>query len=548
MRLIYLLPKFSDISLILEPRFCNILLPSKKHRTMTGHPLAKASMHDLDSEDRLRVLGIIDRFRELGINEDISLPQLVVVGDQSSGKSSLLEGLTGLNFPIASELCTRFATQIVFRRSLEGEGTVRVSILPGPTANSDEEQKAHLKMFAKTIEGSELSSDVFGTILDEAAVHMGLPAASDQQEDLTKRFSDDVLRIELSGPEHHHLSVVDVPGLFHNPTKFQTREDLDIIRSLLQQYMSDTRTIILGRADVRKLRMHICLENEQFASTLAKTGHARAFRKVDDTTDEHFALDEEDQPIYDWIRQIYRESRGAELPGTVNPVILENVFRQQAKQWRVISESHLSAIDKIVSDFNQKTLETTFVEEDVRQRILVRNQGPSTLARENAKDQLQKLLTDEMCGILQTANHYFADNLTAARRDQVIHRLKKLGFTDDNHKTVNLSQLKTATHLSNEDQAVYDIHDILKAYYKVALKRFTDNVIFQVIERHYFGPTGPVAQITPEYIGELSDADLEDVARETYGTAKSRNDTSARLQRLEEALKIAEEEGLRGGR
>jgi hypothetical protein len=46
---------------------------------------------------------------------------------------------------------------------------------------------------------------------------MGLPGPSAQDlEDLDKRFSDDILKIELSGPEHHHLSVVDVPGLFHS--------------------------------------------------------------------------------------------------------------------------------------------------------------------------------------------------------------------------------------------------------------------------------------------------------------------------------------------
>lgn len=46
---------------------------------------------------------------------------------------------------------------------------------------------------------------------------MGLPGPSAQDlENLDKRFSDDILKIELSGPEHHHLSVVDVPGLFHS--------------------------------------------------------------------------------------------------------------------------------------------------------------------------------------------------------------------------------------------------------------------------------------------------------------------------------------------
>jgi GTPase SAR1 family protein len=43
--------------------------------------------------------------------------KLVVVGDQSSGKSSVLEGLTNLPFPRDSGLCTRFPTQIVFKRS-----------------------------------------------------------------------------------------------------------------------------------------------------------------------------------------------------------------------------------------------------------------------------------------------------------------------------------------------------------------------------------------------------------------------------------------------
>lgn len=46
---------------------------------------------------------------------------------------------------------------------------------------------------------------------------MGLPPTTKKNiENLTKRFSDDVLSIEISGPEHRHLSVVDVPGLFHS--------------------------------------------------------------------------------------------------------------------------------------------------------------------------------------------------------------------------------------------------------------------------------------------------------------------------------------------
>ena len=105
----------------------------------------KTQVDTMDSPERLEQLEKIDRLREFGVGEEINLPQvsilpqsltnrlaftyicsqLVVVGDQSSGKSSLLEGLTGLPFPVASELCTRFATQIVFRRSHDAEESLQ---------------------------------------------------------------------------------------------------------------------------------------------------------------------------------------------------------------------------------------------------------------------------------------------------------------------------------------------------------------------------------------------------------------------------------------
>jgi hypothetical protein len=52
---------------------------------------------------------------------------------------------------------------------------------------------------------------------------MGLPTPnSGNIEDMAKRFSDDVFKIEISGPTHHHLSVVDVPGLFHSRATLQS--------------------------------------------------------------------------------------------------------------------------------------------------------------------------------------------------------------------------------------------------------------------------------------------------------------------------------------
>lgn len=89
----------------------------------------------------------------------------MVVGDQSSGKSSLLEGLTGLPFPVASGLCTRFVTQVVFRRTPSKQKTIVVSIIPA--ADADDAYKQELEKYRR--EFAELSLDTFDEVLDEVS-------------------------------------------------------------------------------------------------------------------------------------------------------------------------------------------------------------------------------------------------------------------------------------------------------------------------------------------------------------------------------------------
>ncbi|KAL3652692.1 putative dynamin-related protein 4A [Castilleja foliolosa] len=59
--------------------------------------------------DRIRpLLDTVDHLRHLKImQEGIQLPTIVVVGDQSSGKSSVLESLAGISLPRGQGICTR---------------------------------------------------------------------------------------------------------------------------------------------------------------------------------------------------------------------------------------------------------------------------------------------------------------------------------------------------------------------------------------------------------------------------------------------------------
>ena len=295
--------------------------------------------------------------------------------------------------------------------------------------------------------------------------------------------------------------------------------------------------------DPRKLRMHLQITNDAFSESMATRGYTRIFRLVNDDVDRDFVSPRaKAECIYGWIRQVYRESRGSELPGTVNPTVLENMFRQQSEKWSVIAEKHIAHIERIITAFNEAVFRDIFHEDTLRDKIESRSNVPFRKASQDAAEQLSSIVADEREYILQTVNHYFADTLSATRQDRVLHRLRGLGLEDGSQTTVNLKSLAETAHLSNEDKAVNDIHDILKAYYKVALKRFTDNVVIQVVERCYLSSKGPVKSMSAEYIGGFTDTDLNNLAAENYATASSRNDVDAKLERLEKALAIAEKE------
>jgi len=73
--------------------------------------------------DRIRpLLDTVDRLRNLNVmREGIQLPTIVVVGDQSSGKSSVLESLAGINLPRGQGICTRVPLVMRLQRSSSPE-------------------------------------------------------------------------------------------------------------------------------------------------------------------------------------------------------------------------------------------------------------------------------------------------------------------------------------------------------------------------------------------------------------------------------------------
>ena len=105
-----------------------------------------SGLHSAKSTRRLEQIACL---RARAIGDHVDLPQLVVCGDQSAGKSSVLEGITGLPFPRQDGVCTKFATEIILQHS-DGERVIVATVLPTPSR--PEQSKLRLQGYRRQLE------------------------------------------------------------------------------------------------------------------------------------------------------------------------------------------------------------------------------------------------------------------------------------------------------------------------------------------------------------------------------------------------------------
>ena len=189
------------------------------------------ALEGLKSADQAELLDSVDSLRSQGISQYVSLPQIIVCGDQSSGKSSVLEAISGVAFPTDSDICTRFPTELVLRKHKLADTVVSIV----PDQNRSNAERESLEKFNKSLKESE----DLRQLIEKAKSAMGILPNG-------KTFARDILRIEISGPDRPQLTIVDLPGLIHTATKQQTEMDIGLVKSLVHNYMKKRRSIILA--------------------------------------------------------------------------------------------------------------------------------------------------------------------------------------------------------------------------------------------------------------------------------------------------------------
>lgn len=157
--------------------------------------------------------------RDLGLNQHINLPRIAVLGQQSSGKSSVLESIVGLDFLPRGD-------GVVTRRPLE----LRLNHLHDRAAKP-------WGIFPDEIPGKK-----FFNFKD---VRNSINELTDKVCGNNKGIIDRPIVLNVYSPTCPDLTLVDLPGITRIAIGGQDPEIEKITRSMALRYVGDPRTIIL---------------------------------------------------------------------------------------------------------------------------------------------------------------------------------------------------------------------------------------------------------------------------------------------------------------
>jgi len=163
-----------------------------------------------------KLINLIDQLRDCGVNEYIKLPRICSLGTQSSGKSSVLESIVGLDFlPRGDGVVTRRPLELRLCHINSGE----------PWAIFEERKGQKFTDFIKVRETIE--------------------ALTDEVCKTNKNIIDKPIVLNVYSQTCPDLTLVDLPGVTRVPIGDQPKNIEEITKNMAKRYVDDPLTIIL---------------------------------------------------------------------------------------------------------------------------------------------------------------------------------------------------------------------------------------------------------------------------------------------------------------
>lgn len=247
----------------------------------------------------------------------------------------------------------------------------------------------------------------------------------------------------------------------------------------------------------------------------------------------------------DWVIRVLKRSRGRELPGNFNPMLISQLFWEQSSPWEVVALAHIDTVAMTCQDFVKLVMREVATREVETRLHSVRIESALKTALSNARAELKKIIADKS-GHPITYNHYYTTTIQKMRHnkhDKLIQKLAERSETNGYDSTgepatlIDPIEFKSLVdnriELNMDRFSAEEALDNTLAYYKQELKYFIDVVTKQVIERHLISAL-PDTILSPLIIASMSDEEIELVAAEPAEVSEKRKFLEGRKKMLED--------------
>jgi dynamin 1-like protein len=185
----------------------------------------------------------------VGQNTQLDLPQIVVVGGQSSGKSSVLEGLVGRSFlPRGTGIVTRrpLVLQLYNTRALgepEDSEDSYENVDPNKNNNNSNNDPTNLDSSAEWGEFLHMPGRKFHSFQQ---IRVEIAKETDRLTGGNKGISNNPIGLKIFSPHVLALTLVDLPGMTKVPVGDQPDNIEEQIHDMILEFISNPNAIILA--------------------------------------------------------------------------------------------------------------------------------------------------------------------------------------------------------------------------------------------------------------------------------------------------------------
>ncbi|KAI2644173.1 Interferon-induced GTP-binding protein Mx3 [Labeo rohita] len=190
-------------------------------------------------------IDLIDTLRTIGIQKDLELPTIAVIGDQSSGKSSVLEALSGVALPRGSGIVTRCPLELRLKKvpGIKWKAVLTYNNKTGKFVNFAGPIKASQLASVKAAQSTHNEKRI--EFSDPSLVEKHVAAAQNELAGRGVGISDELITLEIMSPDVCDLTLIDLPGIARVPVEGQPEDIGKQIKRLIMTYIKRLETINL---------------------------------------------------------------------------------------------------------------------------------------------------------------------------------------------------------------------------------------------------------------------------------------------------------------